>query len=825
MKISLNLVRELTGLPLVDIQEVADKINRNLGGIEEIVDLSEKYKDAKIVKVVECEKHPDADKLSVCKIDAGYDDLIQIVCGAPNVRADMWAVWLPPESVVPVTYGTNDPFKLESREIRGVVSNGMLAAGDELAINNDHDGLLVIEDQGGLVPGDSFAEKYGLNDIVIDIENKMFTHRPDCFGVLGVAREIAGIYGQKFTSPNWYLEVPKENIGSGLEFNLSDYHVDLSERFMAVAIKNIEVKPSPLWLQCELVRLGGKPINNIVDATNYIMFLTGQPTHAYDYDKLRGHSLGIRSAQKGEKIKLLNDKTYELDENDVVIVDGEGPVGLAGVMGGGESEVDKNTKNIVLECVNFNMYTIRKMSMKYGLFTDAVTRFTKGQSPLQNDRVLAKLMELVIQVGGGQQASRAYDKYSNQIDEAMDVDSLSYGINISVDFINSRLGLKLSNEDVINILKNVEIFCEIQADKLRILPPYWRTDIEIPEDIVEEVGRLYGFDKLPLELPARKMSPTPVNEIVKAKRLIRQRLKELGANEVLTYSFVHANLLKKAEQNSEEAFSLSNALSPDLQFLRLSVLPSLLDKVHSNIKTGHEEFLLYEIGKGHNKARHYDDDNGLPLELEFLDMVYSAKKQAKGSAFYKIRKLLDSLVGSFGHELIYKPADPNMDYPVTAPFDLKRSAMVTTKTGEFIGMIGELKSSVLKNFKLPEYTACATLDMDGIKKVVINPKNTYQALSRYPSTSQDICFEVDKDLSYSIIYEKLEEATNKDTGDYLVNFKPIDIYINEASENKKRVTFRLSFTNYERTATDQDINKIMDKISQDMLDAINALRV
>lgn len=848
MKISLNLVRQLTGLPLDNIEEVTDKINRNLGGIEEVTDLGKKYKDAKIVKVVECEKHPNADKLSICKIDAGQVELIQVVCGAPNVRKDMWAVWLPPESVVPATYGTNDPFKLESREIRGVLSNGMLAAGDELGINNDHDGLLELdnftffrrknsdevdhvdalnnfENKETLTAGESFAERYGLNDVIIDIENKMFTHRPDCFGVIGVSREISGIYGQKFNEEDWYWKFPKFETAEGLTLEVINEVPELAPRFMAVAIKDVEVKPSPIWLQCALVRLGGKPINNIVDVTNYVMLLTGQPTHAYDYDKLRGHKLGVRTAKSGEKVKLLNDKTYELDEKDIVIVDADGPVGLAGVMGGGESEVSSETKNIVLECAIFDMYTIRKMSMKYGLFTDAVTRFTKGPSSAQNDRVLNELITMITGQSNAIQASNVFDIYEPKTQEK-DLDKFSNGVKVTLKFVNDRLGLSLSIEEFCQLLRNVSFACIVTegSDEIEVGVPFYRTDIEIPEDIVEEVGRLYGFDNLPLELPSRKMSPTPVNNSVKSKRLIRQRLKELGANEVLTYSFVHNNLLKKAEQNSDEAFSLSNALSPDLQFLRLSVLPSLLDKVHPNIKSGHDEFLIYEIGKGHNKTRHQNNDDGLPTEMEFLDMVYTSKKSGQGSAFYKIRKTVDELVRPFGYELVYKPADSELNFPITAPFDLDRSAMVTTKQGDFVGIIGELKSSVVKNFKLPEYTASASLDMEVLKKIIVSPVNNYQPLPKYPTSYQDICFEIEKSLTYADLSDKLEAIISSSSDNFIINWHPIDIYGEENNSNK-RVTFRLVFTNYERTMTDQEINKVMDQISVDMQAGINAQRV
>ena len=425
MKVSLNIIKQLINFELPPVDELVARVNQQLGGVEEVIDLKAKYGGARIVRVVECAKHPDADRLSVTKIDDGgvvadvpRDDngLVQVVCGAPNVHANMWAIWLPPKSMVPASFDDDEPFVLDARPLRGVLSQGMLAAADELAIGTDHEGIVEIYEHDvpagvELTAGARFAEMFGLDDYVLDIENKMFTHRPDCFGQLGVAREIAGIFHQQFTSPEWYKSEQKFAEAEGLELTVTNDASELVPRFMAVAIRNVTVQPSPLWLQCQLVAMGGKPINNIVDATNYIMLMTAQPTHAYDYDKLRGSTLGARMARDGEKVSLLNGKEYELTTDDIVIADGEGVIGLAGIMGGTDTEVSNDTKNIVLECANFDMYALRRTAMRHGIFTDALTRFNKGQSPLQNAAVLKQLMSMV----GGVQASEVFDKRNDRL--------------------------------------------------------------------------------------------------------------------------------------------------------------------------------------------------------------------------------------------------------------------------------------------------------------------------------------------------------------------------------------------------------------------------
>ncbi|QJU05122.1 phenylalanine--tRNA ligase subunit beta [Candidatus Saccharibacteria bacterium oral taxon 488] len=821
MKVSLNLIKQLINFELPPVDELVARVNQQLGGVEEVIDLKAKYGGARIVRVVEYAKHPDADRLSVTKIDDGgaaadvprdEGGLVQVVCGAPNVHADMWAIWLPPKSTVPASFDDDKPFVLDARPLRGVLSQGMLAAADELAIGTDHEGIIEIHEHDvpagvELTAGAGFAETFGLDDYVLDIENKMFTHRPDCFGQLGVAREIAGIFHQQFTSPEWYNVIQEFAGGDGLELEIFNEVTEVVPVFSAVAIKNIEVRPSPLWLQCQLVAMGGKPINNIVDATNYMMLMTAQPTHAYDYDKLRGSTLGARLARDGEKVSLLNGKEYELTADDIVIADGEGVIGLAGIMGGAETEVSSDTKNIVLECANFDMYALRRTAMRHGIFTDALTRFNKGQSPAQTDPVLKQLMSMV----GGVQASKVFD--TSSYDKCIMPDGVhcvdSQGV--SNEFINERLGTNFSNDEIADILRCTEFMVEVDESGCEIYSPFWRTDIELPEDIVEEVGRLYGFDKLPRQLPRRSIKPAPKNVRRELKNAVRRSLSRAGANEVLTYSFVHERILKNAEQDVTQAYKLSNALSPDLQYYRLTVLPSLLDKVHANIKAGHDEFALFEMGKGHGKMHGLGED-GLPEASQFTDIVYAAKKPAAGAPFYKIRRLVEQLARDLGAELVFKPIEEELNFPVAAPFDQSRSALVETTDGMFIGIVGELKQSVIKSFKLPTYVAAASLDMAGLETVYAKRDSQYRPLSRYPSTSRDISLKLPTTIRYQQLLQTLDEAV-RDVG-MEVRIEPLTIYQSEHEAAQKTMTWRLTFTSLARTLVDNDITPVMQRIEQ-----------
>ena len=856
MKVSLNIIKQLINFELPPVDELVARVNQQLGGVEEVIDLKAKYGGARIVRVVECAKHPDADRLSVTKIDDGgvvadvpRDDngLVQVVCGAPNVHADMWAIWLPPKSTVPASFDDDEPFVLGARPLRGVLSQGMLAAADELAIGTDHEGIVEIYEHDvpvgvELTAGASFAETFGLDDYVLDIENKMFTHRPDCFGQLGVAREIAGIFHQQFTSSEWYKSEQKFAEAEGLELTVTNDVSELVPRFMAVAIRNITVQPSPLWLQCQLVAMGGKPINNIVDATNYIMLMTAQPTHAYDYDKLRGHKLEARMARNGEKDSLLNGKEYELTTDDIVIADGEGVIGLAGIMGGTDTEVSNDTKNIVLECANFDMYALRRTAMRHGIFTDALTRFNKGQSPLQNAAVLKQLMSMV----GGVQASEVFDKRNDRLMVMQHDSRVTFGsagketisifdwgavtgvLVLESTFVNERLGTEFSPQEICRILKNVEINAHEEPEpntpyQFEVIAPFWRTDLELPEDIVEEVGRLYGFDKLPRQLPMRSIKPAPRNPRRQLKQAIRQSLSRAGANEVLTYSFVHERVLKNAEQDPSRAYRLSNALSPDLQYYRTSVLPSLLDKVHANIKAGHDEFMLFEIGKIHDKELPLTDEN-LPSEQTFVDGVYASKKPRAGAPFYKARKLVDRLLADINVEADFvKIAESDVDMP--ALFDGQRSAWIVAKNDDKLGIVGELSQVVRRNFKLPDYTAAFSLDIEKLQVCLTeNREHNYRPLSRFPSISQDISLRSSVEISHDELLRAVRQCLGGPENLHC-QIQTLGVYQPKDDATIKTTTFRLTFTSYQQTLTDAEVKPIMDNIATAALTKLDAERV
>lgn len=818
MRVSLNTIKTYTTVDL-SVPELVAKINSQLGQVENVIDLGSRYEGATIVKVVTCENHPNADKLSVCSVDDGSGELIQVVCGAPNVRAGIFAVWLKPGMTVPSTAEDKEPFVLGTRELRGIMSNGMLAAGDELAINNDHDGIIEITERDlaagrTLQAGMSFAEAFDLNDTLIDIENKMFTHRPDLFGQLGVAREIAGIQNIPFNDPDWYWNEPAFVDASELELVIFNDTPEKVPRLMAVAMSNVSIAPSPLWLQTTLLRWGSKSINNIVDMTNYAMLLSAQPTHAYDYDKLRGATLGARMAKPGETITLLNGKTYTLNEDDIVMADADGPIGLAGIMGGGESEVDESTTRIVIEVANFNMYAVRKSAMRHGVFTDALSRFNKGQSPLQNSRVLARLLEDVSTVSGATQASPVFDNY--HVNPKILNESTSSGSMIlPAAFINARLGLDLDSAKIGELLRNVHFACLSEDDgQLNITAPFWRTDIELPEDIVEEVGRLHGFDKLSRELPQRSILAVPTNPNLTLKQTVRQQLSKAGANEVLTYSFVHERLLDKTGQDKQRAYKLSNALSPDLQYYRLALMPSLLDKIQPNIKSGFNQFALFELGKVHFKGEMNADEPGVPNEDSHVACVVASKHMdpSVGAPYFHARRYLEEIIDVSNHEFVpmngYDMSHDDWGQQLTAAYDPNRSAIIT-KGDQVWGIVGEFRSEVRSALKLPQFAAGFELHLDLLSEEAVK----YVPLSRFPSVTQDISIRTASSVPYAMVSDVVDSVITKQPPHITVTATPSVIY-QPSDGTETTTTFRLKVTSDQATLAARDVRPIVQAIEK-----------
>lgn len=825
MIISLNWLKKFTSIDM-SVSDLATLIGARLVEIEEVVNLGEKYDKIIVVKVVEASKLEGSDHLSVTKInDGGVTDgverdengLVQVVCGAPNIKAGQMVVWLPPNSIIPETSGSSEPFKLGSRKLCGEMSNGMIASARELDLFDEHAGILVVDNDIAL--GKSFATAYELDDYLLDIENKSLTHRPDCFGVIGFAREVAAIQGKAFETPDWLLDIaPNFDTldGEKVELSVNIDDANLSSRYQAIVMSGADAgKQSPLMIQMYLSRVGIRPINAVVDVTNYLMMLTGQPLHAFDYDKLVAVAGGqadihVRAGKDGEKLTLLDGRTIEITSEDIVIAAGETAIGLAGAMGGANTEIDENTKNIIIESATFNLYNLRSTQMRHGIFSEAITRFTKGQPAELTAPVLAMAVNLMSEWSGA--------KCVSDVTQAYPVKTTQPVIETTSAFVNEILGSEFSSDEIIKTIKNVEFTAEATSDnKIKIAAPYWRSDVHIIEDVIEEVGRLNGFDNISPLLPKRDFAAVRPVEFDILRSNLRKIMASAGANEVLNYSFVHGDMLKKANQSADNSYRIVNSISPDLQYYRQSLTPSLLGLVHPNIKQGFDSFALFELNKSHEK---YDGLNyeGVPVEIDSMALIVADKNSQQGAAYYQAKYLIEFLLHRLGVKLTFKPIESDNDDALFAPFEYRRSAMVADGD-KIIGVIGEYKKSVSKAFKLPEFAAGYEIDTMALLEAYNNTTNSYKPLSRYPATDRDVCFQVEQSVNYNQVIDAAEVALAEIELDSEIT--PVDIYQTENGETKN-VTIRVKLISHDHTLVGEEISAAINHVTSAVVAATYA---
>ncbi len=819
MIISVNWLKKFTDID-IPVDELATLIGARLVEIEEVINVGEKYQGVVVARVVECKPLEGSDHLNVAMIDDGgvVEDVerdesgfVQVVCGAPNVRTGLMVAWLPPHSTVPETFHTDEPFVLSAKPLRGVISNGMLASARELDLFDEHTGILEIDKE--TVPGASFAELYELDDYLLNIENKSLTHRPDAFGVVGFAREVAGIQGKDFHTPHWLsvLEPEIENDGSIEAPAIKIEDPSLSDRFQAIVLTGVdENAKSPLEIQTRLALSGVRPINVSVDISNFLMLLTGQPSHAYDYDKLKAvagddFTIRVRAARQGEKLVLLDGKEVELDEADIVIAAGETAVGLAGIMGGQNTMVDANTKTVVLEAATFDLYHMRSSQMRHGIFSEAVTRFTKGIPAPLSAPVIAEALYMFSLFGDVYAASDIVEDYPAKPEPII--------VTVTEKHVNETLGTHFAAEDIAELLQNVGFEVGFSDLEAHVAVPYWRKDIHIAEDIIEEVGRLAGFDTINLTLPRRDFVAVRPSAFDTLRSTLRSGLVRAGANEVLTYSFVHGDILQKASQDPNNSYKITNSLSPDLQYYRQSLTPSLLNAVFANVKAGYETFALFELNKVHKKSSGLTEEN-VPVEEDRIALVLvNAKKQ--GSAYYEAKALLEYAVNQYGLTLQYDAYDG--ESPVFQPFEPQRSAaVVDAKTGTLLGVIGEYKKSIQKNFKLPAYTAGFELDTRALELSARQVGLQYAPLSRYPGTERDICFQVPQSVSYGQVVTPAEKVLAESA--LISSVSPLDLYQAENSDTKN-ITIRIQLASYEKTMTADEVTTIIDAVIGEVINA------
>lgn len=807
MRISLNQIKSYIQKPIkISDVELIDLIGSRLVEIEEVIELAPRYQGVYIAKVVACEPIPDT-HLHLCQIDAGArnaefnqldNGLIQVVCGAPNVHAGMLAVWITPGAIVPETYD-NENFKLSVRKLRGYESNGMLAGADELGLDTEHKAIAEIDPKMAQ-PGDNFAEVFDLNDIILDVENKSLTHRPDCFGLIGFAREVAGILDLKFSEPEIFAQLDCKIPSSkavAVEVKISD--AELCPRYSCAVLdlpKNTPSKyltPSAVFL----AKAGMRAIDPVVDLTNILMLETGQPLHAFDYDKFvsvgasKTPKVVVRAANDGETLQLLDGKTITCTPDDILITSNDVPVALAGAMGGKNTEVDASTTRIVLESATFSLYRLRKTQMAHGIFSEAITRFTKGQPAAITLPVLCSAVQQL-----AVEPLAVADEYPGKTAQTV--------VKITTERINELLGTAYSLAEIRQTLENVGFKVE-GDDQLKVTVPGWRTDIHIPEDIIEEVGRLRGYDNIALTLPQKPFLAPEIDALVLLKQELREILSSrLQMHELLTYSFVHRNLIERAGKDPEDCYEIVNSISPDLQCFRSEIAPSLLEKTRENLKSGHRDFTLYEMNQVARKGSGLTPE-GTPITKTHLGIVSTGD-------FYQLKANVLAFFRELKIQVEYTAltAESAKHHPYLEP---KRSAELLVD-GRVVGAFGEVRQHVLTQFKLEPTISALELSLD---KIVAAPRElkVETQLSKFPAVERDLTLKVAVDMPFGRIAEVLHQCL--DAQKLYFTVAPVSIYQATPESETKNLSFHLKFSSPDHTLNSAEISAIMDTIAREVV--------
>lgn len=780
MKVSLKWLRDYVEINK-EIDEFADMMTMSGTKSEAIEYLGTELDNVVTGKILSIEKHPDAEKLVITKIDIGKEEPIQIVTGAKNVSEGDY---------VPVAlHGAKLPggIKIKNGKLRGVESNGMLCSNEELGIDSKYieerskDGILLLQE---VELGKDIREVLLLNDAVIEFE--LTSNRPDCQSMMGIAYEAAATLGVKAE-----IKEPKvaAEIDSDVSLTVEVENKELCPRYMLREVRDITICPSPYWMQRRLIEYGMRPINNIVDITNYVMIEYGQPLHAFDATKIETGKIVVKNAKVGEKIVTLDDIERELDEEMLLITDGEKPIGIAGVMGGFNTEIDDNTKNIVIESANFDADNIRLTSRRLGLRSEASSKFEKGIDVLRPKLAVDRACQLIEELG--------YGKVCNGVVDTFDGVFTPDKIETSISKINAILGTKLSEKEITDILESLLFECTLEGDALAVTAPHFRLDMKIEEDVVEEIARIYGYNNIeskPIDAEVTQARKNP-------DRLFEDLVKSLAMNngltEISTYSFVSPSGVEKAGITNPKytnMLKLINPLGEETSVMRTSLIPEMLDVMYTNTSRKNEEFAAFEFGN----TFFVNEGGSAPTEVKAM----VAAAYGKDEDFFVMKSRLEGILKGLGvksHE--YLPEKENKT------FHPGRCAVV--KANEYIiAVIGEVHPSVLENYGIKKRVYLFEIFIEEVK-AVSNTDIIYSSIPKFPSVLRDIALVVDKEVYVS----ELEKVIRKYGKKLLEEVKLFDIFEGEQiGKDKKSVAYSLKFRAADRTLTDDEINPIIDKI-------------
>lgn len=796
MKASIEWLKEYSDIDVNPV-ELGDILTMTGSKVETIDQKGNDIKNVVVGKILEIKKHEDSDHLVITQMDLGTEK-VQIVTGADNIKVG---------DIVPVAKdGSELPGgkKIKKGELRGVESCGMMCSVGELGLDINQypgqieHGIMILPKKYEKDLGKDIVNVLDLKEDIIDFE--ITPNRPDCLSIEGLGRETAVSLGKEFKNPRKNIDELKVEDKKELEgLKVDIIAPDLCYRYIARIVKNVKIEPSPEWMVKRLNACGMRSINNIVDITNYVMLEMGQPMHAFDINSIEGKHITVRRAKNNEKITTLDEQERILDENDLVIADDKKPVAIAGVMGGLNSEIEKDTETVVFESAVFYGGAVRKTAKKVGLRTESSSRFEKGLSPENALRAVNRAVELVEMLNAGKAVDGKIDVYPTK--------QKVNKIKLDVERINNLLGTKISKQDMIDILEKLDIKVENDI----VIPPYFRQDIEQLADVAEEVLRFYGYDKLETTLIKADTTLGVRNKEQKIEQKIEDVLVNNGLSEIYTYGFVSEKDLEKAnisEELKHTAITIKNPLSDEYKLMRPSTIPSMMQTLATNANKKNQNVKLYDISRSYKNINKEVENGEIPLQENILTLgMYGDNLD-----FYTLKGLVENVLEtvSVNRYDIEKETKNGSYHP---------GRCANIKVGiDTIATFGEVHPEVLENYGIEKRAYLAELNLTKITKYSRNNKK-YVEVPKFPAVERDIAIIVDENIEVGQIEKTIAKKAKK----ILEKAELFDIYRNEKlGENKKSVAYALTFRNKNKTLNDDEVNEVMENIIKELEKSLGA---
>ncbi|EOA9588572.1 phenylalanine--tRNA ligase subunit beta [Staphylococcus aureus] len=777
------------------VSDLAERITRTGIEVDDLIDYTKDIKNLVVGFVKSKEKHPDADKLNVCQVDIGEDEPVQIVCGAPNVDAGQYVI------VAKVGGRLPGGIKIKRAKLRGERSEGMICSLQEIGISSNYipksfeSGIYVFSESQ--VPGTDALQALYLDDQVMEFD--LTPNRADALSMIGTAYEVAALYNTKMTKP--------ETTSNELELSANDEltvtieNEDKVPYYSARVVHDVTIEPSPIWMQARLIKAGIRPINNVVDISNYVLLEYGQPLHMFDQDAIGSQQIVVRQANEGEKMTTLDDTERELLTSDIVITNGQTPIALAGVMGGDFSEVKEQTSNIVIEGAIFDPVSIRHTSRRLNLRSESSSRFEKGIATEFVDEAVDRACYLLQTYANGKVLK---DRVSSG-----ELGAFITPIDITADKINRTIGFDLSQNDIVTIFNQLGFDTEINDDVITVLVPSRRKDITIKEDLIEEVARIYGYDDIPSTLPVfDKVTSGQLTDRQYKTRMVKEVLEGAGLDQAITYSLVSKEDATAFSMQQRQTIDLLMPMSEAHASLRQSLLPHLIEAASYNVARKNKDVKLFEIGN----VFFANGEGELPDQVEYLSGIltgdyvvnqWQGKKETVD--FYLAKGVVDRVSEKLNFEFSYRRADIDGLHP-------GRTAEILLEN-KVVGFIGELHPTLAADNDLKR-TYVFELNFDALMAVSVGYIN-YQPIPRFPGMSRDIALEVDQNIPAADLLSTIHAHGGNILKDTLV----FDVYQGEHLEKgKKSIAIRLNYLDTEETLTDERVSKVQAEIEAALIE-------